>query len=116
MQRPALIGCCFLPQEAAELYEKAGLFEKAATIYIQTKNFSAATPLMAKVTSTKLLLQYAKAKEAEGRFADAAQASRVQVTHSINSNYMFRYAVHWVGIQRVLGSLSRARVSAAACI
>lgn len=35
--------------EAAEMYERAGQYERAASIYIQTKNFTAATPLMAKV-------------------------------------------------------------------
>ena len=44
-----------------------GQYERAASIYIQTKNFTAAAPLMAKVSSSKLQLQFAKAKEAEGR-------------------------------------------------
>lgn len=61
-------------QEAAEMYEKAGQYEKAASIYIQTKNFAAAAPLMARISSSKLQLQYAKAKEAEGKYADAAVA------------------------------------------
>lgn len=60
--------------EAAEMYERAGQYERAASIYIQTKNFNAATPLMAKVSSSKLHLQFAKAKEAEGRYAEAATA------------------------------------------
>ena len=33
-------------QEAAKLYQKGGLVEKAASIYIQIKMFSAAAPLM----------------------------------------------------------------------
>ena len=33
-------------QEAAKLYQKGGLVEKAASIYIQMKMFSAAAPLM----------------------------------------------------------------------
>mmetsp|Transcript_36982 Transcript_36982/g.82211 ORF Transcript_36982/g.82211 Transcript_36982/m.82211 type:complete len:1366 (+) Transcript_36982:300-4397(+) len=60
--------------EAGEMYERAGQYERAASIYIQTKNFAAATPLMAKVSSSKLQLQFAKAKEAEGRYAEAAAA------------------------------------------
>lgn len=60
--------------EAAEMYERAGQYERAASIYIQTKNFNAAAPLMAKVSSSKLQLQFAKAKEAEGRYAEAAAA------------------------------------------
>jgi WD repeat-containing protein 19 len=49
------------------MYERAGQYERAASIYIQTKNFTAAAPLMAKVSSSKLQLQFAKSKEAEGR-------------------------------------------------
>lgn len=45
-------------------------------MYIQAKNFNAAAPIMAKISSPKLQLQYAKAKEAEGRFAEAASAYR----------------------------------------
>ena len=32
------------------MYDKAGQYERAASIYIQTQNFGAATPLMAKVS------------------------------------------------------------------
>ncbi|GAX77949.1 hypothetical protein CEUSTIGMA_g5391.t1 [Chlamydomonas eustigma] len=60
--------------ESAEMYERAGQYERAASIYIQTKNFTAAAPLMAKVSSSKLQLQFAKAKEAEGRYGEAASA------------------------------------------
>jgi WD repeat-containing protein 19 len=60
--------------EAAEIYERAGMVEKAASIHIASKNFAAAQPLMAQVKSAKLQLQYAKAKESEGRWADAAAA------------------------------------------
>lgn len=61
-------------QDAAEMYERGGLFERAATIYIQNKSFAAVAPLMAKISSPKLHLQYAKAKEGEGKYADAAAA------------------------------------------
>ncbi|KXZ49298.1 hypothetical protein GPECTOR_22g892 [Gonium pectorale] len=60
--------------EAAEMYERAGQYERAASIYIQTKNFAAAAPLMARISSSKLQLQFAKAKEVEGRYAEAATA------------------------------------------
>lgn len=53
--------------EAAEMYERAGQFERACAIYIQAKNFNAAAPLMARISSSKLQLQFAKAKESEGR-------------------------------------------------
>ncbi|MEW5304579.1 MAG: hypothetical protein WDW36_007181 [Sanguina aurantia] len=60
--------------EAAEMHERGGQYERAASIYIQTKNFSAAAPLMAKISSSKLQLQFAKAKEAEGRYQEASGA------------------------------------------
>ena len=60
--------------EAADLYVHAQAFEKAASIYISSRNFKAASQLMKKITSTKLHLQYGKAKEAEGNFAEAAEA------------------------------------------
>ena len=59
-------------QDAAELYEKAGMLEKAAGIYIQTKAFHMAQPLMGRVVSPKLQLQYAKAKESESLYMPAA--------------------------------------------
>ncbi|KAK3240077.1 hypothetical protein CYMTET_50059, partial [Cymbomonas tetramitiformis] len=58
-------------QDAAELFERGGQYEKAASIYIQTKSFSLAQPLMAKISTPKLHVQYAKAKEAEGRCCGA---------------------------------------------
>jgi WD repeat-containing protein 19 len=61
-------------QEAADMYERAGMVEKAASIYITSKNWAAAGPLMSKVASAKLHLQFAKVKEAEGRWGEAASA------------------------------------------
>jgi WD repeat-containing protein 19 len=48
--------------EAAQLYEKTGLAEKAASIYINLKMFKQATPLISKIKSPKLLTQLAKVK------------------------------------------------------
>ena len=62
--------------EAAELYEHAGNFEKAASLYIMGLNFDAAAPLMAKISSPKLQLQFAKAKESRHAYADAFNAYR----------------------------------------
>ena len=45
------------------LFEKAGAFEKAAEIHINTKNFAQAAPLMNSITTPKLHLLYAQAKE-----------------------------------------------------
>lgn len=51
-------------QDAAELYERAGLHEKAAAIYIQANAFALAAPLMALIPyNPKLQLEFAKAKE-----------------------------------------------------
>ena len=53
-------------QDAAELYEKAGMHEKAAAIYIQGRAFALAAPLMALIKhNPQLQLEYAKAKESE---------------------------------------------------
>jgi len=46
--------------EAAQLYLKGGLPEKAANIYISLKMFNQATPLLDKIKSPKLLIQLAK--------------------------------------------------------
>eukprot|EP01029_Cantina_marsupialis_P026834 TRINITY_DN7306_c0_g1_i3.p1 TRINITY_DN7306_c0_g1~~TRINITY_DN7306_c0_g1_i3.p1 ORF type:complete len:1019 (-),score=347.17 TRINITY_DN7306_c0_g1_i3:302-3358(-) len=52
--------------DAALLYERGGEYDKAAHIFIQSKNFTAAAPLMSKIKSTKLHTQFAKAREAGG--------------------------------------------------
>ena len=54
-------------QDAAMLYETAGAYEKAAEIHITTKNFAQAAPLMNSISTPKLHLLYAQAKEAEGK-------------------------------------------------
>lgn len=59
----------FLP--AAELFQKAGMLEKAAALYINNKAFTLAAPLMDKVATPKLHVLYARAKEAEGQFREA---------------------------------------------
>jgi hypothetical protein len=44
------------------LYERAGLWEKAAAIYIQIKAFAQAARIMGQVTLPKLHSQYAKVR------------------------------------------------------
>ena len=61
-------------QDAALLYEKGELYEKAASIYIQTKKFEDAEPLMKNITAPKLHNQFAKAMEASGKFEKAIQS------------------------------------------
>merc|ERR1719197_1487164 len=60
--------------EAAQLYEKAGAYDRAASLYILDLNFDAAEPLMAKITTPKLHMQYAKAKESRGAYREALVA------------------------------------------
>ncbi|KRX03337.1 hypothetical protein PPERSA_05695 [Pseudocohnilembus persalinus] len=57
--------------EAAELYERAGMLEKAAVLYINQKEFKKASLLMNQIKSNKLLSTYAKSKEAEGDIQEA---------------------------------------------
>ena len=57
--------------EAARLYQKGGLIEKACSIYIQIGNFQAANPLIDQITSPLILGMVAKAKEAERKFREA---------------------------------------------
>jgi WD repeat-containing protein 19 len=61
-------------QDAARLWERGEVPDKAAAIYIKTKNWGAAAPLMARIASPKLHAEFAKAKEAEGRYDEAATA------------------------------------------
>lgn len=60
--------------EAAQLYEAAGSYDQAASLYILDTNFEAAAPLMAKISTPKLHLQFAKAKESRGSYQDALVA------------------------------------------
>jgi len=60
--------------DAALLYVKAEEFEKAASIYISDKKFDMAQPLMAKITTPKLHIEYAHAKEDTRDYAEAARS------------------------------------------
>jgi len=60
--------------EAAQLYEEAGAYDQAAFLYIKDLNFEAAAPLMSKIHTPKLHLQYAKAKESRGAYREAVVA------------------------------------------
>lgn len=60
--------------EAALLYEKCENYEKAATNYIKLKNWSKVGELLPKISSGKIHLEYAKAKEKEGHYEEAAIA------------------------------------------
>jgi WD repeat-containing protein 19 len=60
--------------EAAQLYEEAGCYDKAAGLYIQNLNFEQAAPLMSKIHTPKLHIQYAKAKETSHSYREASKA------------------------------------------
>ncbi|XP_042079345.1 WD repeat-containing protein 19 [Haplochromis burtoni] len=60
--------------EAAQLYEKGQYYDKAASVYIRCKNWTKVGELLPNVSSPKIHLQYAKAKEADGKYKDAARA------------------------------------------
>uniref|UniRef100_A0A3P9KAP6 WD repeat-containing protein 19 n=1 Tax=Oryzias latipes TaxID=8090 RepID=A0A3P9KAP6_ORYLA len=58
--------------EAAQLYEKGQFYDKAALVYIRCKNWAKVGELLPNVSSPKIHLQYAKAKEADGKYKEAA--------------------------------------------
>ncbi|XP_034967788.2 WD repeat-containing protein 19 isoform X1 [Zootoca vivipara] len=60
--------------EAAQLYEKGQYYDKAASVYIRCKNWAKVGELLPHVSSQKIHLQYAKAKEADGRYKEAVLA------------------------------------------
>ncbi|KAK9870346.1 hypothetical protein WA026_006430 [Henosepilachna vigintioctopunctata] len=60
--------------EAALLYEKCDNYDRAAINYIKLKNWSKVGELLPSVSSGKIHLEYAKAKEREGQYQEAAKA------------------------------------------
>jgi len=52
--------------DAATLYRKAELWDKAVALLLQTKNFTAAAPLMDHITTPKLHIMFAKVRTARG--------------------------------------------------
>ncbi|KAF7280794.1 hypothetical protein GWI33_005520 [Rhynchophorus ferrugineus] len=60
--------------DAAMLYEKCDQYDKAASNYIILKNWTKVGDILPHITSNKIYLQYAKAKEQEGKYQEAAKA------------------------------------------
>ena len=60
--------------DAAALYEMGGYYDKAAYLYIKLKNWSKIGELLPNISSPKIQLQYAKAKEGDGKYRDAVAA------------------------------------------
>ncbi|CAF94207.1 unnamed protein product, partial [Tetraodon nigroviridis] len=62
--------------EAAQLYEKGQYYDKAASVYIRSKNWLKVGELLPHISSPKMHLQYAKAMQADSRYAEALKAYR----------------------------------------
>jgi WD repeat-containing protein 19 len=60
--------------EAAMLYEKGEFYDRAASAYIRLKNWEKVGEMLIYVSSPKIRLQYAKAKEADGEYQEAVTA------------------------------------------
>lgn len=60
--------------DAVNLFEKAELYERAASCYIQLKNWSKVGQLLPKISSPRIHLQFAKAKEADRQYYEASKA------------------------------------------
>ncbi|NXU72617.1 WDR19 protein, partial [Oreotrochilus melanogaster] len=60
--------------EAAQLFENGQYYDKAASVYIRCKNWAKVGELLTHVSSPKIHLQYAKAKEADGSYKEAVTA------------------------------------------
>ncbi|KAJ3011652.1 WD repeat-containing protein 19 [Thoreauomyces humboldtii] len=60
--------------DSAVCYERGGYWEKAAEAWIQVKNWGKLSKILDRVTSPKLFIQYAKAREESGDHTEAARA------------------------------------------
>jgi WD repeat-containing protein 19 len=60
--------------EAGSLYEKSNEMEKAAECYIKVKNWNRLAQILSKVSTPRIFIQYGKAVEDEGKYAEAAGA------------------------------------------
>lgn len=60
--------------EAGSLYERGEKWERAAEAYIKAKNWQKVGSLIPLVRSSKIIIQYAKNREAEKRYEEAASA------------------------------------------
>ncbi|XP_053277070.1 WD repeat-containing protein 19-like [Pleuronectes platessa] len=57
-----------------EVTEKGQYYDKAASLYTRCENWSKVGDLLPQVSSPKIHLKHAKAKEADGKYEDAARA------------------------------------------
>ena len=87
------------------LYEKAEYFDKAASAFIKLKNWNKVGQLLPKISSPKINIQYAKAKESEGKYEEAAKAYetakdydniiRINLEHLNNPGFKFYIFNHF---------------------
>lgn len=102
--------------ESGSLYEKAEQWDKAAGMYIKMKNWTKVSELFPRVSSRRIHLQLAKAKEADGKWEDAARAYRqAGDTESLVRIYLERLdnAQAAVVLVQETGSMEGARMVAA---
>lgn len=101
--------------EAAVLYEKSEQWDKAAGMYIKMKNWGKVSELFPRVSSRRIHLQLAKAKEADGRWDEAARAyKQAGDTENLVRIYLERLdnAQEAVALVKETGSLEGARMVA----
>lgn len=60
--------------DAAFLFQKGDNYEKAASNYIRLKNWKKVGEILPNITSSKVHVQYGRAKESEGRYQEAVDA------------------------------------------
>ena len=60
--------------EAAHMYTQGGQFDKAGGMYIRMKNWAKVEELLPKMQSSKLIVKYARAREQDGAYGEAAKA------------------------------------------
>lgn len=60
--------------DAAEMYERAELWDQAAAIHIQLNSWNRVSTLVEKVVSPRIHVQYAEAKEKTANYEDAVIA------------------------------------------
>ncbi|KAL5037819.1 hypothetical protein RTP6_005194 [Batrachochytrium dendrobatidis] len=60
--------------EAAVIFERGGMLERAAELWIKLKNWNKVSRLIDKLNNPRIFIQYAQAKEVEGQHLEAANA------------------------------------------
>ena len=60
--------------QSSVLYESAQYYDKAAHLYIKLKNWTKIGGLLPNISSPKIQLQFAKAKETDGKYKEAVVA------------------------------------------